>query len=152
MNWTVDHKTLWESNPSPAAFNAAEQHYRSLYHVPHVVKHTLHSVIGVGIFAHVVKMHKGNQSNTLFDGGSLVLTMIAVMLYAGNLVKGIEAVAMEAYEELSREDSIRVIAASNVILALVLAGVIILQVGQGYAEAVAEREQLEFEAEAKKKQ
>ncbi|ORY77391.1 ER membrane protein SH3-domain-containing protein [Protomyces lactucae-debilis] len=147
MNWTVDHKTLWESGPTPAAFDAAEHHYRSLYQVPHVVKHTLHTIIGVGILAHVVKMHKGNQSNTLFDGGSLVLTMIAVMLYVSNLVKGIEALALQAYEDLTREDSIRVIAASNVILGLVLFGVLVLQIGQGYAEQVAEREQLEFEKE-----
>ena len=36
--------------------------------------------------------------------------------------------------EIGREDSLRVLAASNTILALVLVGVLVLQAGQWYAE------------------
>jgi predicted membrane channel-forming protein YqfA (hemolysin III family) len=49
----------------------------------------LHGVIGVGICGHLVKLYKPNESNYLFDGASLVLYMIAVVLYGTSILKGI---------------------------------------------------------------
>ena len=48
----------------------------------------LHAVIGVGIFGHLVKLYKPNESNYLFDGASLVLYMVAVVLYATSVLNG----------------------------------------------------------------
>jgi len=48
----------------------------------------LHAVIGVGIFGHLVKLYKPNESNYLFDGASLVLYMIAVILYGTSVLSG----------------------------------------------------------------
>lgn len=45
-----------------------------------------------------------------------------------------EAGAAEGEAGVGREDSLRVLAASNTILALVLVGVLVLQAGQWYAE------------------
>ena len=91
----------------------------------------------------------------LFDGASLVLYMIGLVIYMANIVKGLRVVSagsydaelvegelavgvkgVEAGEELplGRDDSLRVLAASNTILALVLVGVLVLQAGQWYAE------------------
>lgn len=103
----------------------------------------------------------------LFDGGSLVLYMIAIIIYLTNIVKGLRIVSMGTYGEglgnlsqdklddvdlgtgvdqetgasvLGREDNLKVLSASNTILALVLFGVLTLQVGQWYAERVEEKE------------
>lgn len=91
----------------------------------------------------------------LFDGASLVLYMIGLVIYIANIVKGLRVVSaglydtelvegelavgikgVEAGEEtpLGRDDSLRVLAASNTILALVMVGVLVLQAGQWYAE------------------
>jgi Tfp pilus assembly protein PilO len=53
---------------------------------------------------------------------------------------------------ISREDTLRVFAASNTILALVLVGVLVLQAGQWYAlrKEEAEIEEIEREGEEKK--
>lgn len=62
-----------------------------------------------------------------------------------NIVKGLQSVAGGDFgvmvlrkegvvDELVREDSLRTLAASNTILALVLIGVLVLQTGQWYAE------------------
>ena len=54
---------------------------------------------------------------------------------------------------LGREDNLKVLAASNTILALVLVGVLVLQAGQWYAERSDERERkkiVEEEMKAKK--
>lgn len=105
----------------------------------------------------------------LFDGGSLVLYMIAVVIYMTNIVKGLRIVSLGQYGEglknalgdsaraddidvgtgvdvetgndvLGREDNLKVLSASNTILALVLVGVLVLQIGQWYAERVEEKE------------
>ncbi len=47
-------------------------------------------------------------------------------------------------EVLGREDSLRVLAASNTILALVLVGVLVLQAGQWYAQMQDEKEREEM--------
>jgi ER membrane protein SH3 len=48
----------------------------------------LHAVIAVGIFGHLAKLWKANESNYLFDGASLVLYMIAVVLYGTSVIQG----------------------------------------------------------------
>jgi hypothetical protein len=82
----------------------------------------------------------------LFDGASLVLYMCGITVYIANIIKGLRLAAAGKYGEelaanpeeksqiLNREDSLKVLSASNTILALVLVGVLVLQAGQWYAE------------------
>lgn len=91
----------------------------------------------------------------LFDGASLVLYMIGLVVYVANIVKGLRVVTAGLYDAelsegelevgikgveagkevpLGRDDSLKVLSASNTILALVLVGVLVLQAGQWYAE------------------
>ncbi|KAL8713466.1 MAG: hypothetical protein Q9220_002328 [cf. Caloplaca sp. 1 TL-2023] len=91
----------------------------------------------------------------LFDGASLVLYMCGFVIYMANIVKGLRVVSGGKYDvelvqgevavgvtgavpgeekPLGRDDSLKVLAASNTILALVLVGVLVLQAGQWYAE------------------
>lgn len=91
----------------------------------------------------------------LFDGASLVLYLIGLVVYVANIVKGLRVVTAGLYDAelvegeldagikgveagnevpLGRDDSLKVLAASNTILALVLVGVLVLQAGQWYAE------------------
>ena len=101
----------------------------------------------------------------LFDGASLVLYMIGIIVYVTNIVKGLRVVSsgdygqaelvegevvigattginMEGVKGIGREDSLRVLSASHTILALVLVGVLVLQSGQWYAERK-ERQEME---------
>lgn len=94
----------------------------------------LHTVIGVGVFGHLVKLYKANESNYLFDGASLVLYMIAVVLYGTSIINGnplltvfltlgVQSVAEGKFGELTKADTLRVLAAAHVILAVVLIGI-----------------------------
>ena len=135
-------------------------------------------MIGIGILGLILKLYKPTESNKLFDGGSLVLYMAAIVIYTANIVKGLRIVdagvygiGLKALNEdqadntdgsgydvdtgdsvLGREDNLKVLSASNTILALVLVGIITLQVGQWYAERADEKAKREFEEreEAKK--
>ena len=111
----------------------------------------------------------------LFDGASLVLYMCGVTVYIANIVKGLRVVSTGNYGEptgddvdklaklsspeepmefVGREDSLRVLAASNTILALVMVGVLVLQAGQWYAQRkeLKEIEEMDRAEEEKKKQ
>lgn len=75
-------------NPSPEAVAASEAHYILLAKAPRIINVMLHAVIAVGICGHLVKLYKANESNYLFDGASLVLYMIAVILYGTSVLTG----------------------------------------------------------------
>lgn len=133
----------------------------------------------LGLAGLVLKLYKPSESNMLFDGGSLVLYMVAIVVYITNIVKGLRIVTEGKYgmvnlDELTkdqldeinlagfdrdtgntvlgREDNLKVLAASNTILALVLVGVLMLQAGQWYAERSDEKEMKKMaEAELKAK-
>ena len=139
-------------------------------------------MLGMGLLGLIVKLYKPSESNMLFDGGSLVLYMVAVIVYIANIVKGLRIVSEGSYgmgydklsqdalddvdtrgydvntgdSVLGREDNLKVLAASNTILALVLVGVLVLQVGQWYAERTDEAALKVFrakeEAEREKKE
>ena len=134
----------------------------------------LHIVVGVGLMGFMIKLYKANEANLLFDGASLVLYMCGVVVYMANIVKGMRTVDAGAYggkpleagetilqkqlegeeaEFIGREDSLRVMAASNTILALVLVGVLVLQAGQWYAQRkeAEELEQMDKARDDKKK-
>lgn len=118
-----------------------------------------------------MKLYKPSESNMLFDGASLVLYMCGITVYIANIVKGLrlvsggvygdelvkngggngdEGVDVEQGQILGREDSLKVLAASNTILALVLVGVLVLQAGQWYAERKEAQEVESFATSSKK--
>lgn len=112
----------------------------------------------------------------LFDGASLALYMCGITVYIANIVKGLRVVSSGTYgqvelvegeriagattgdgtqgEYIGREDSLKVLAASNTILALVLIGVLVLQTGQWYAQKKedAEIEEMDRVRDVKKAQ
>lgn len=120
--------------PSAAAVAASEAHYLLLAKAPRIINVMLHAVIGVGIFGHIVKLYKANESNYLFDGASLVLYMIAVVLYGSNILAGmnftarlgsylgLRSIKAGEFGDITKADTLRVMAASHVILAVVLIG------------------------------
>ena len=125
----------------------------------------LHTVLGVGLLGLLAKLYKPSESNFLFDGGSLVLYMVAVIVYITNTIAGLRMVEAGLYgvgivtagakdrsgaeldgsevkgdQVMGREDNLKVLSASNTIMALLLVGVLVLQAGQWYAERADERE------------
>ena len=116
----------------------------------------------------------------LFDGASLALYVIAIIVYLTNTVRGMRVIDEKNYDveivegetvvgktgwqtglggdqegigpdALGREDSLKVLAASNTILALVLVGVLVLQAGQWYAERKQRQEEDEIRKEKAEK-
>ncbi|MCJ1243845.1 hypothetical protein MMC30_001042 [Trapelia coarctata] len=153
-----DYPILWTSSPSPTGTNPfaiLETHLQILHASPPLIPRILHIVIAAGLLGFILKLYKPSESNMLFDGASLVLYMCGIIVYLTNIVKGLRIVSTGLYsqevvegetiagatketvemaEGIGREDSLRVLSASNTILALVMVGVLVLQAGQWYAE------------------
>lgn len=153
-----DYPLLWAGEPTPPShYDYLEAHLRFLHASPPLIPRILHIVIFVGLAGVITKLYKPSESNMLFDGASLVLYVCGVTVYIANIVKGLRLVTGGQYgtdlaptEEdteqiLGREDSLKVLAASNTILALILVGVLILQAGQWYAERKDEQESEKFD-------
>ncbi|MCJ1441859.1 MAG: hypothetical protein MMC23_002351 [Stictis urceolatum] len=144
-----DYPILWTSSPASSAidpFTNLERHLSFLHASPPLIPRILHIVIAVGLIGFFIKLFKPTESNMLFDGASLALYVIGIVIYVSNTVSGLRLVTSSGYsvisdqaardgeKPLSREDSLKVLSASNTILALVLVGVLVLQAGQWYAE------------------
>ncbi|KIV94285.1 hypothetical protein PV10_02067 [Exophiala mesophila] len=171
-----DYPLLWSTAPTPPShFDAIEAHLKLLHNAPNLITRILHIMLAMGLIGLVSKLYKPSESNMLFDGGSLVLYMVAVIVYIANIIKGLRIVSDGHYglglnqlsqdqldnvdssgydvdsgdSVLGREDNLKVLAASNTILALVLVGVLVLQVGQWYADRSDEKAMREFQAKEK---
>jgi len=174
-----DYPVLWSSIPTtPEHFDLVEAHLKLLHNSPNLITRILHMMCFLGLAGLILKLYKPSESNMLFDGGSLVLYMVAIIVYIANIVQGLRMVSdgsyglvnmaeltpdqmddvnMAGYDResggsvLGREDNLKVLAASNTILALVLVGVLVMQAGQWYAERSDERERKKMaEAEAER--
>lgn len=148
-------------------FDLQENHLKFLYASPPLISRILHIVIGTGLLGFLTKLYKPSEANMLFDGASLVLYMCGITVYIANIVKGLRVITTGNYhagelvegeasilgeaEYIGREESLRVMAASNTILALVLIGVLVLQAGQWYAQKKEEVEMAEIEKAAEEK-
>jgi len=164
-----DYNVLWTlPDDRTTYFTILEEHIRFMYASPAIVSRILNIAIGTGLLGFLIKLFKPNQANMLFDGASLVLYMAGITVYLTNIVKGFRVVTAGVYGDItkaspgelseedagdyiSREDTLRVFAASNTILALVLVGVLVLQAGQWYAKKAEERELAEFARQAEEK-
>ena len=141
-----DYPLLWTSvTPSADYLSALEKHLQFLHASPAIIPRILHIVIAVGLLGFIVKLYKPSEANVLFDGASLVLFVVGITIYLTNIVQGLRIVSSGEYGEgaavqlgpegsVGREEALKVLAASNTILALVLIGVLVLQAGQWYAE------------------
>ncbi|KAF2141680.1 uncharacterized protein K452DRAFT_326769 [Aplosporella prunicola CBS 121167] len=172
-SFPYDYNVLWHAPQPPDTremyFKLLENHLRFLHASPPIISRILHIVIGTGLLGFVSKLYKPSEANMLFDGASLVLYMCGVIVYITNIVKGLRVVTAGIYgqsdiiegeakeagaieeEYIGREDSLRVLAASNTILALVLVGVLVLQAGQWYAQRKEDAEIAEMDRVAGEK-
>lgn len=169
-SFPYDFPLLWTSDPVPDAYyDQLETHLRFIHQSPPLIARLLTIIISTGFLGFFIKLFRPSEANVLFDGASLVLYVIGAGIYIANIVKGFRAVSAGIWNDpawqgekhdgpltgeivLGREDSLKVLSASNTILALVLAGILVLQAGQWYAERKDTEDMEEYEKlEAEKK-
>ncbi|KAI5466410.1 Shr3 amino acid permease chaperone [Mariannaea sp. PMI_226] len=150
-SFPYDFPLLWTKEPITTDFlNHLETHLKFVYHSPPLISRMLHIIISIGFLGFFFKLFRPSEANFLFDGASLILYIIGFGVYVANIVKGLRTVNADIWADsehgdqthtgpegeliLGREDTLKVLSASNTILALVLVGILVLQAGQWYAE------------------
>ncbi|KAH7022820.1 Shr3 amino acid permease chaperone [Ilyonectria destructans] len=150
-SFPYDFPLLWTKAPVTDDFlNHLETHLKFLHQSPPLISRILHIIISVGFIGFFIKLFRPSEANFLFDGASLILYIIGFGVYVANIIKGLRTVSADIWSDdefkgqthdgehgemiLGREDTLKVLSASNTILALVLVGILVLQAGQWYAE------------------
>jgi hypothetical protein len=161
---------LWTKEPVSAGYyDQLSTHLKFMHQSPPLIGRLLNIIVSVGFLGFFIKLFRPSEANFLFDGSSLILYFIGTAVYISNIVKGLRTVSSGHWDDpanrlgregdqpgeliLGREDSLKVLSASNTILALVLVGVLVIQAGQWYAEKRdmdEDRESAEQEAAEKK--
>jgi hypothetical protein len=102
--------------------------------MPTFLKHIHHLIMSIGLLGLFIKLYRPSESNKLFDGGSLVLYVVAIAFYLINLRTGAEATLTGEWGDVDQNTGINVIAATQVFIVFALLGILAMQVGQYWAE------------------
>lgn len=133
-NWAYDYYTLWQRPALPEAFARSLVHYQQWATLPSFLYHVHHVVAFLGFTGLFLKLYKPSESNKLFDGASLFLYMVGIVIYLTNLRIGVLSAVAREWGDVDEETGINVIAASQVMIVFTFLGVVGLQVGQYWAE------------------
>ncbi|WFD35860.1 Protein csh3 [Malassezia cuniculi] len=135
----------------------AENFYVSIYNAPRGIPSCLHGVIGLGIIGIASKLHRWTETDLYFGLGSMILFVGATIMYiaviwpnlralanpteAGYIVKAVFETELErnsnSFPPLTfheRLSVVQVVSATNIIIAALLFGVLLLQIGQWYVD------------------
>lgn len=132
-NWTYDYYMLWVSPTPPEMLEKAIQHYENKARQPVFLHHVLHAVFLIGGMSALVKLYKPTESNKLFDGASLALFFFCVVFYITNLLPASYSLTTGDWVDIDAETGVKMISASQVLMVLAVAGVLLLQYGQWWA-------------------
>lgn len=141
-SFPYDFPLLWSAAPVPDSyFDILETHLRWMHQSPPLISRVLNIITTVGFLGLAIKLYRPAVLNFLFDGASLILYFIGWAIWVRSIVKRLRLVSWGQWPEeedgvtVSRKDNVKLLAISNTILALVLVGVLVLQVSQWYAES-----------------
>lgn len=128
-----DIDTLWRST-SIEAFEVSLRNYKQWALAPAYVHYILHGVMGLGLLGSFIKLYKPLEDSKYFEYGSLGLFMAGIIIYLTNLRIGVNSCLTGQWGEVDQNTGISVMAASTVMIVVVLFGVLVLQAGLYYAE------------------
>ncbi|EKD04447.1 hypothetical protein A1Q2_01223 [Trichosporon asahii var. asahii CBS 8904] len=131
------------------AIDNAYAFYEMWYEAPGAVKALFHAVLALPLLTLLFKLHKWNESAKFFDGSAIALQLAVVVLYLSVHIQSLRTFLPDAKstwtllpqpppltEPITEDDKIeavRVLAAGNALVGILLIGVLGMQIGQEYA-------------------
>ncbi|WVQ94370.1 hypothetical protein IAU59_001449 [Kwoniella sp. CBS 9459] len=143
-HWIADHNVLWRSPITTDALVSSITYYSYLSDAP---KGMVWVYVGVGIVAllsaggRAVKGYKGQGGEVLFDGGSIVLWAAIAYTQISEVYPTIRVFPSPSstpvidslrYPELA--NAVRDLASNNIMTAVMLTGIMLLQAGRYYSK------------------
>ncbi|EJD07547.1 uncharacterized protein FOMMEDRAFT_137824 [Fomitiporia mediterranea MF3/22] len=133
--FTVDHKLLF-GELTEQTVDDGFFFYTTFYNAPPVIRALLHSVVGIGVLGLIAKLHKWDDTAMFFDGSSLAAYVFAIGVYISVSIPSLRTIVDPVVDVDTREDRIeamRVLAAGNTIIMVLLGAVLCLQGGEEYS-------------------
>ncbi|GAA5910173.1 hypothetical protein JCM8208_006749 [Rhodotorula glutinis] len=161
VHWLADHPLIWQgpAPPDHAVANAL-RYYSQFYHSPPYYAGTLTAVAALTILSTVAKLALSPVEGLLFDGATLMLLLSALTVYTSNVLAALRFLPLDALPPSSffpsldpvttlahvkgvagaslgpvrLVEALQSVAASHMIIAVSLTGVLAIQGAQGWAE------------------
>ncbi|GAA6014744.1 hypothetical protein JCM8202_001646 [Rhodotorula sphaerocarpa] len=150
VHWIADHALIWQGPELPTqAVSDALRYYSWIYHAPRFYGLALTILASSALGAALAKLVLNPVQGLLFDGGTSLLLGSAVAVYTSNVLAALrylpldrimpgsptfDPAGLDNLTELKLTEALQSVAASHMIIAVSLTGVLALQGAQGYAE------------------
>ncbi|KAM0754837.1 hypothetical protein T439DRAFT_377256 [Meredithblackwellia eburnea MCA 4105] len=139
VHWNIDYGLIWTQQVINQAIRNSLVYYSEIfYNAPSWYLSTLAGLCGLAILATVVKLVITGTSGLLFDGATLMLLSSAIAVYSTNVLAALPYLPLHAPKTATLDptvtEALRSIAASHMIIAVSLTGVLSLQAAQSYSE------------------
>ncbi|SHO78161.1 Similar to S.cerevisiae protein SHR3 (Endoplasmic reticulum packaging chaperone) [Malassezia sympodialis ATCC 42132] len=166
---SYDYPLLFHGQVSEAAVNKAISFYLSMYNAPLSVSVLIHTVFSIGMVGIVAKLVRWSENDKYFGTLSLLLYFGSVLMYVAVSIPNMRVLARPdepsivhravfdaesyrkvenySFQPLSFQETasvVQVIGATNVIITAMLAGVLLMQLGEWYSirlDRIAENKQ-----------
>nr|XP_019012358.1 uncharacterized protein I206_03205 [Kwoniella pini CBS 10737]OCF51139.1 hypothetical protein I206_03205 [Kwoniella pini CBS 10737] len=149
-HWIADHNVLWRSPITPEALVTSIKYYSYLSNAPHGMGWVY---IAVGLVAlasaggRAVKGYKGQGGEVLFDGGAIVLWAAIAYTQIVDVYPTIKSIPTSLPNSISKDKSypelvtaVRDLATNNIMTAVMLTGIMLLQAGRYYSKRADEND------------
>ncbi|GAA6001826.1 hypothetical protein JCM5350_005022 [Sporobolomyces pararoseus] len=145
-HWILDYSLIWQGpEVSSHAVASSLAYYSHLYHAPKFYVATLSSLAGSALVASSIRLILNPVSGLLFDGATFLLLVSALSVYISNVLAALRYLPLSQQPPFSTAsldslgatrltEALQSVAASNMIIAVSLTGVLMLQGAQGYAD------------------
>ncbi|GAA5869647.1 hypothetical protein JCM3774_005503 [Rhodotorula dairenensis] len=149
VHWIADHALIWQGPDIPStAVQSALRYYSHIYHAPPFYAAGLGSLAVAALAASFAKLVLNPVQGLLFDGGTSLLLASAAAVYTSNVLAALRYLpldrvrpgstftpsSLDSFSEVKLTEALQSVAASHMIIAVSLTGVLALQGAQGYAE------------------
>jgi len=149
--FNVDHRILY-GELTADAINDGFTFYTTFFNAPPAIKALLHAMGGIGVIGLLSKLLKWDESALFFDGSSMAAYIFGIAVYVAVTIPALRTIVTPIKDVDTREDQIealRILAAGNTIIVVILGAILVLQAGQEYTKRLEAKELAKFQAREK---
>ncbi|XBW35184.1 hypothetical protein QEN19_000747 [Hanseniaspora menglaensis] len=150
--WNYDVPVLFDQKADASKFDIFLQHYYNFNDISLYTVIFYGFVYGVGLLGSIVRVVKPHPDYQMFEYGTFILLFLFLCVFLTNVKTGIETCGHRRWGDVSEKQGLQVLAASNLILLVILLGIIFLQAGLWYTKWDYQKQLDQFFAEEQQEQ
>ncbi|KAF0268323.1 hypothetical protein FOG50_03321 [Hanseniaspora uvarum] len=132
--WNYDIPILFDQEATASKFDSFLTHYNNFNSISKSSVIVYGIIYGVGLFGAIIRIVNPHPDYQLFEYGTFVLLFLFVCVFLTNVKTGIETCKHRNWGDVSENQGLQVLAASNLILLAIIVGIVILQGGMWYTK------------------